>query len=473
MSQSAKIVVVRDGAVWTGGGEPRLLPRYDVIISDGVVAALEPNYRGRFDEEIDAGGCVVVPGFINAHVHPGTSPRSRGLAEDAEIAEDGAFYHLTVPVQMVAGDVLDADDIAAITEWDAVAMLRGGATTIVGEYFGPVDHWIPLVSRLGFRCDLGTTYPNRLGAIGFMKDGRIASTGAGDVAADFEAALGLHRTHDGCCEGRLSVHLSPHGPDTVPEDILRATKTQCEERGIRAHLHLAQHLAECRNIEARYGVSPVRYLNDIGFLGRDVVATHVTYIDDADINLLAATGAHVVHCPYRKAKEGVTSPFHEFLERGVNVAIATDSFSHDLMLDLKLACLLGKIRSGSVSRPSAVQALSCVSHGAATALGRADLGTLEPGAKGDLAVIALQSPFAAPVFDPLRALVYYGTAADIRHTLVSGRSVVREGAVVGVDMNHLRRRAQDACDRLWRRAADLGALPSGVRYTGCSCGHCP
>jgi 5-methylthioadenosine/S-adenosylhomocysteine deaminase len=472
MADSGGITVVRDGLVWTGGADPRLLPRHDVIIIDGAVATLEPDYRGRVDCEVDAGGCIVVPGLINAHVHPGTSPRSRGLAEDADIAEDGAYYHMTLPVQMIAGSVLDADDIAAITEWDAVAMLLGGATTIVGEYFGPVDHWIPIVQRLGFRCDLGATYPSRLGAIGFMQDGRIVTTDAGDVTGDYEAALRLCETLDGTLDGRLSTHLSPHGSDTVPEEILRATKRECSARGYRAHLHLAQHLAERRTIEALHGVSSVRYLDDIGFLGGDVLATHVTYVDDADIDLLAASGTHVVHCPYRKAKEGVLSPFSEFLAAGVNVALATDSFSHDLMLDLKLACLLGKIRSGSVQRPSAHQALSAVTHGAATALGRRDLGTLEPGARGDLVVISLQTPFAAPVFDPLRALVYYAGAPDIRHTMVDGVPIVRDGVVVGVDMGGLLRRAQSACDRLWRAADNRRVLPAGVRYAGCLCGQC-
>ncbi len=253
---------------------------------------------------------------------------------------------------------------------------------------------------------------------------------------------------------------------------MRATKRDCAARGTRAHLHLAQHLAEHRTIEARHGVSPVRYLKDIGFLGPDVLATHVTYVDDADLDALAASRTHVAHCPYRKAKEGVTSPFAEFLTRGVNVALATDSFSHDLMLDLKLACLIGKIREGMVQRPSARQALTALTHGGATALGRKDLGHLEPGARGDLVVISLNSPFAAPVFDPVRALVYYSGVSDIRHTLVDGVPVVRDGAVVGVDMDLLRRRAGDACDRLWSAAAARGVLPAGVRYEGCLCGQC-
>jgi len=467
----AHVTIVRDGTVWTGGAAPRLLPGHDVVVVDGVVAAIEPGYRGPVTEDIDAGGCLVAPGLINAHVHPGTSPRSRGLAEDSEVVEDGAYYHLTLPVQLVAGEVLDAADIAAVTEWDTVAMLLGGATTIVGEYFGSAEHWIPLIDRLGFRAQLGLTYPSRLGAIGFLKDGRIVSSDPGDVGADLEAALRLHDTHDGTLDGRLRIHLSPHGPDTVPEEVLRATKRHCAERGIHAHLHLGQHLAECRAIEARYGVSPVRYLHNIGFLGPDVMATHVTYVDEADIGLLADSGTHAVHCSYRKAKEGITSPFWEFLARGVNVAIATDSFSHDLVLDLKLACLLGKIRSGSVARPSARQALTCATHGAALALGRPDLGTLEPGARGDLIVVRLESPFTAPVFDPLRAFVYYGSASDIRHTLVEGRPVVRDGAVIGVDIAALRRRANDACHRLWELAAQRELLPVGAEYDGSACGH--
>src|SRR5690606_32094665 len=136
MSDTAFVTVVRGGLVWTGGPAPRVLPAHDLVIADGAVVAIEPGYRGRHDIEIDAGGCLVAPGLINAHVHPGSTPRSRGIAEDSNITEDGAYYHMTLPVQLLAPEVMDSEDIAAITEWDTIAMLRGGATTIVAEYFG-------------------------------------------------------------------------------------------------------------------------------------------------------------------------------------------------------------------------------------------------------------------------------------------------------------------------------------------------
>ena len=151
-----------------------------------------PDYRGRHDVEVDAGGCLVAPGLINAHVHPGTSPRSRGLAEDAEIVEDGAYYHVTLPTQMLGPQVLDDDDVAAITAWDVAASLLGGATTIVAEYFGSPKHWIPLVERVGFRGQLGANlsgkprgdrlrqgWPDRLGG----SEGRRGGARGGGAAA--------------------------------------------------------------------------------------------------------------------------------------------------------------------------------------------------------------------------------------------------------------------------------------------------
>ncbi len=465
MTSETETTVVRGGTIWTGGAKPEIHYRQDLVIENGEVAAIEPDYKGRADLEIDAHNCLVAPGLINAHVHPGNSPRSRGLAEDVEPPEGAAFYHMTLPVQLYARNVLSADDVLTIMEWDLIAMLCGGATTIVAEQFGPVDNWLRLVDRIGVRCHLGLTYPNDLGAIGFIKDGEITTDSTGDVALDLEQGLRLHDHYHGAFDDRLRVHLSPHGPDTVPEELLRETKRQCAERGIHAHLHLAQHLSERNTIAERSGGrTSVQYLNDIGFLGADVMATHVTFVDDDDIGILAETRTHVVHASYRKAKEGIASPFWDFLKRGVNVAIATDSFSHDLIQDLKFAAMIGKIRGSQVGHPTAREVLGCATQGAANALGRPDLGHLNPGARGDVTVISLLSPFNSPVLDPVRALVYYSSAADIRHTLVNGRLLYSEGKVAGSDVDAVRRRTIAACDRLWQSAAEGGAMPEGTRY---------
>jgi len=464
VSQTTEVSVVRGGTIWTGGPAPKLHHRADLVIEEGRVAAIEPKYSGRADLEVDAGGCLVVPGFINAHVHPGTSPRGRGLAEDVTLPPGAAFYHMTMPLQMYSPQVISPEDLAVIIEWDCLAMLLGGATTLVAEQFGSADPWIPLVERLGFRCYLGTTYPASFAAIGYFKDGRIVLGDPGDIAGGLAANLALHDRVHGSFGDRLRVHLSPHGPDTVPEEILRETKRQAVARNIHIHMHLAQHQFERDVVAKRSGKSSAGYLESIGFLGPDVMAIHCTYLDEGDYAILANTGTACVHVAYRKAKEAITSPFWEFLDRGINVALATDSYSHDFMLDMKFAAMIGKIRAGGAGKVTAERVLSCASWGAAKALGRTDLGRLDRGAQGDVAVISLTTPFNAPVFDPIRALIYYSSSADIRATLVAGRLVVQNGRVLGSDMDAVRRITTDRCRRLWSGAASKGVFPDGVTY---------
>lgn len=468
--KSSPVTVVRGGTIWTGGATPALHHNADLVIENGRVAAIEPRYSGSAEHEIDATGCVVIPGLINAHVHPGTSPRSRGLAEDITLPKGAAYYHMTMPVQMYSPEVISPEDLAPIIEWDCLAMLAGGATTIVAEQFGTADAWVKLVERLGFRCDLGTCYPSTYSAIGYWDGEKVALGDPGDVAAGLTANLALHDRYHGAFDDRLRVHLSPHGPDTVPEEVLRATKKAAQERNIHIHMHLAQHKLEREVVARRSGLSSVAYLDSIGFLGPDVMTTHCTYLEESDFPILARTGTSCVHIAYRKAKEALTSPFWEFLERGINVALATDSYSHDFILDMKFAAMLGKVRSGKGGLVTAERVLECATWGAAKALGRPDLGHLNPGAQGDAVIVDLTTPFNAPVFDPVKSLVYYSTAANIRTTLVSGRPIVQQGKVLGSDMAAVRAHTEACCRRLWSGAAARGALPEGVFYPDpCAC----
>ena len=466
MSDTATVTVIRADAVWTGGSRPQTLYGRDLVIEDGTVVGLEEDYRGRTDVEIDATGCVVVPGLVNCHTHAGCTPHARGVSEDLNILEDGAFYHSLIPLLGLGYTELSQDEFAAVMEWDAIAMLLGGATMIVEENFGGADIWMELVERLGFRSNLGLTYPGNVGSIGYVQDGKIVIDDPGDVAAGLAAGLKLHGDHHGRFDDRLRIHLSPHAPDTVPEEILRETKKEAQERDVTVHLHLAQHLSETRAIAERHGnKTPVQYLDDIDFLGPDVLATHVSYVTETDMEIIARARAHVVHCSYRKAKEGLNSPYWQFLKRGVNVALATDSFSHDLIEDLRLGALLGKISQNNVALPHAQHLVTSATLGAARALGRDDLGRLEPGARGDAVAIDISTPFNSPVFDPLRALVYYSTGSDVKHSVVDGRPVVVDRKVVGSDMDAIRKRAEAACRRIWRLGTERDALPQGVRYS--------
>ena len=166
-----------------GRARPGAPQRADLLIEEGAVAAIEPAHAGGADVEIDAEGCIVVPGLVNCHTHAGCTPPARGVAEDLDLPEAGAFYHSVVPLLYLFYDRVTRDEFEAIMEWDAIAMLLGGATTVVEENFGGADVWIELVGRLGFRSSLGLTYPGNVTAIGFVQDGKVVRDDPGDVAA--------------------------------------------------------------------------------------------------------------------------------------------------------------------------------------------------------------------------------------------------------------------------------------------------
>ena len=464
-NQTASVTVIRASAIWTGGSNPETLYNKDLVIEDGLVAGLEDDYKGRADHEVDATGCLVLPGLVNCHTHAGCTPHARGVSEDLTMHDEGAFYHSLIPLLGLGYSELTHEEFAAVMEWDTIAMLLGGATMVVEENFGGADIWIDLVERLGFRSNLGLTYPGNVGQIGYVRDGKIVIDDPGDVEEGLRAGLKLHDEAHGKFGDRLRIHLSPHAPDTVPEEVLRETKKQAQERGITAHLHLAQHLSENHAIADRHGnKTSVQYLEDIGFLGPDILATHVSYVTENDMDIIARTKTNVIHASYRKAKEGLNSPYWQFLERGANVALATDSFSHDLIEDLRLGALLGKISQSKVGTPQAQHLVSSATHGAAKALGRDDIGHLNPGARGDAIAIDISTPFNSPVFDPIRALVYYSSGADVRHSVVDGKPIVIDRKVLGSDMDAVRKGAEAACRRLWEMSVEKDALPPGVVY---------
>ena len=139
-----------------------------------------------------------------------------------------------IPLLGLAYSSLTPKEFDAVMEWDAIAMLLGGATTIVEENFGGADHWLRLVERLGFRSSVGLTYPGNVSAIGYVLEGKIVRD-AFDVEVGFTHALQFHEHHHDTLGGRLRVHLSPHAPDTVPEEFLRETRKRADELGTTIH----------------------------------------------------------------------------------------------------------------------------------------------------------------------------------------------------------------------------------------------
>jgi cytosine/adenosine deaminase-related metal-dependent hydrolase len=270
--------------------------------------------------------------------------------------------------------------------------------------------------------------------------------------------------------------MFPYTLDASTPALLQGAKEAADALGTHMRTHYAQSLSEVRDIMARYGQTPVDYLESLGVLDRNLILTHALYIagngpyedpEDRDLKRLAAHGVTVCHCPGVYLRRGVTlNSFSRYRRAGVNMALGTDMFPQDIITEMKWASLATKFVEHSSLSGTAAEAYEAATLGGAHALGRDDLGRLAPGAKADIVTIELDYLHIGPVVDPIKSLVRHATSRDIRHVIIDGRTVVDRGRLVGVDEEAIRTAAQAPYDRLRDQFSrwDRGHRPAGALF---------
>jgi cytosine/adenosine deaminase-related metal-dependent hydrolase len=235
--------------------------------------------------------------------------------------------------------------------------------------------------------------------------------------------------------GRLGAIVAPAQVDTCRAETLRKSAAVARERGLMVQIHACQTVPEFQEMTRRTGKTPIQWLDELGFLGPHATIAHGIFIDEhpwthwytrKDLDLLAASGTTVAHCPVVFSRYGHRlESFGKYLRRGVNIGIGTDSAPHNMLEEMR-------------------QALNAATIGGARALMRDDIGRLRPGAKADLVLLDLDLPLMRPGRDPLRNLIY--TAADraVRDVYVDGRQVVADRRVLTLDLETATARLEDS-----------------------------
>jgi cytosine/adenosine deaminase-related metal-dependent hydrolase len=245
--------------------------------------------------------------------------------------------------------------------------------------------------------------------------------------------------------------IMPSQVDTCTPELLRAARAAAEERDVPLQIHAAQSLVEFHEITRRHGLTPIQWLESIGFLGPRAIVAHAIFLDshswiswgtNEDLDILAASGASVAHCPNNFLRHGmVLESFARYRDAGVNLGIGTDTFPHNMLEEVRITALLGRIQPRSLDGARTAQVFEAATLGGARMLGRDDIGRLAPGAKADLVLVDLEHPAMKPLRDPLRSLIFTAAERAVRHVYVGGEQVVRDGRVLTLDH-------QGALDRL-------------------------
>jgi 5-methylthioadenosine/S-adenosylhomocysteine deaminase len=212
-------------------------------------------------------------------------------------------------------------------------------------------------------------------------------------------------------------------------------------------MHVHETTDEIQQSEAHYGCRPLERLQRLGLLTPTLTAVHMTQLTDQEIAQVAASGAHVVHCPESNLKlASGFCPVDKLIKAGVNVAIGTDGAASnndlDMFSDMRSAALLAKGVSGDPAAVPAALALRMATLNGAKALGLGhEIGSIEPGKAADLIAVDLGPIESRPIYHPISQLVYATGRHQVQHVWVAGRQLVKNGLVINADQQHLLKRA--------------------------------
>ncbi|MHA1593609.1 MAG: amidohydrolase [Candidatus Baldrarchaeia archaeon] len=423
----------------------RVLKNHAVVVEDDKIVDIGPadeiNKKYRRYEKLGGRRKIVMPGLINAHTHAGMS-LLRGYADDMQLYE-----WLTKKIWPVEAH-LTPDDVYIGTLLSCVEMLRCGITAFADMYFH-CEKIAEAVKKAGIRASICFA---------------IIETVMKDVDAALREGVNVVKKIHGTADGRVTAMLGPHAPYTCSPDTLMRVREIANDLNVGIHIHVAETREEKQQIEKSFDVKlgekgVVEYLDSIGFLGPDVLAAHVVWVSDKEIEILKERDVNVAHNPVSNMKlaSGV-SPVPDMLKRGVNVALATDgpvsNNCLDIFEEMKVAALLHKVSNLDPTTVPAIEALRmATTNGARALLLEKDIGTLEVGKKADVIILDFRKPRLTPLHNVISHIVYAARGEDVESVMVNGKLLMEHGEIKVLNVDEVMEKAEKAAYDLLSRAS--------------------
>jgi cytosine/adenosine deaminase-related metal-dependent hydrolase len=438
---NAELVVPQAGGDLPGGW---------VAVENGFIQAIgragtEPTAR----RVIDARGCLVTPGLVNAHHHMYQS-LNRGLKVGRTFNGLVEWLNFYYPIW----ERLDQEAIYLST-WMSLADLALDGCTTSSDHLNIHPQQRLLDAEIAAAREVGVRFHPTRGAMNLShKDGRLPPDtvveSEDDILADCERLVGSY--HDRARGAMIRIALAPCNPFAVSHALMRQAADLAEKLDVRLHTHLAESLDEEQFCLQQYGCRPLERFEEVGWGSRRSWAAHSIFVTDAEIDALARWGTGVCHCPSRNLLgTGRVAPVAKMRARGVPVSLSTDS-APSLRAELAVSREANLRLYGS--HLSARQLLELATLGSARCLGREDeIGQLGVGAVADIAVW----PLPESALEHAPDAVLEGWLSDgpkpPTYTIIQGRCVVDNGRLVNEDYAE-RKRRHDSITAQWQRIVD-------------------
>jgi 5-methylthioadenosine/S-adenosylhomocysteine deaminase len=411
------LTVIKDGAIAVSGTN---------ILEVGTSKEISKKYAS---EAIIIGeGKAVFPGLINTHTHA-AMVYFRGIADDLPLKE-----WLENHIWPAENRWLGPEFISDAIELACLEMLKGGVTTYNDMYFYE-DAAGKVTKKIGMRAVLG---------VGILDFPSKSANTSDEYFANAESFIKNWKGDE-----LITPCIAPHALYTCGTESLKRARRIADKYDIPIHIHLSETKWEVNEIKNRYRMTPVEYLDSLGFLDEKVLAAHCIWVEDDEIDLLAKRKVGVSHCMESNLKlASGFAPVVTMLMAGIKVTFGTDgaASNNDLNI-LSEMSTTAKVHKALSNNPTVLDAktvLLMATKWSAEVLGLGDkIGSIEKGKIADIVTINLKKPHLTPMYDVYSHIVYAAMASDVDTVMVNGKVVVNNSKFCNGDEEKILAKAKE------------------------------
>ena len=408
---------LKDIRIYTG---ERLMENGFIEIEDGVITRIgegSPETTAEMTvESFEGKEMLAMPGFINTHTHTGMAAL-RGIGDDLPFEE--WLFGRILPNE----DKLDGDSIYLSSMISMMEMARNGITSFVDMYMF-LDDICRAVEAFGMR--------------GYITRGLVDE---GDENGRLQKNIDIYDKWNSKAKGRINIGFGPHSPYMCSMDYLKEIGQCVKEQNSLVHIHLKESKRE-------RDMYTFREIAETGLFENKTIAAHCVHVTDDDIEVMKENGITPVNNPSSNLKlaNGI-APVRKFINKGLNVALGTDSVasnnSLDLWKEMYLSSLVNKGNTGDPETIPVKTALDMATKNAARAVGWKDTGELKEGYKADITFVDTSGIHYIPENNLLSNVVYSGRASDVVATMVDGEWIYFDGDFPKIDQGLIKKKFRE------------------------------
>ncbi len=430
-------------------GRHRLYENGEIVFEDGEVVFTGHGFPGEVARRIDYGNALIGPGFVDLDALSDLDTTI--LAYDNQPAWKKGRVWPRSYLEAGPYEMYSREELAFQKKHAFATLIRNGITTALpiaslfyrawGETAEEFGDAAEAAAELGLRAYLGPAY--RTGNQLVEADGTITTHYDEERGlAELDAAIAFCRRHEGAAGGLIRTMLAPDRVETSTAGLLRRTAQAGHDMAVPVRLHCCQSKTEYDLVLAQHGMSPPEWLHSLGFLNERSLLPHGTYVSGSrhverpgrDLEIIRDAGAAIVHCPLVSGRHGnAIDHFGRYRALGLKLGMGTDTSPPDMIMNLQVGMILARVMAGSVMACRSEDYYDAATIGGADALGRPDLGRLQPGSRADITVFDLDRPHLGQVIDPVQTMLLAGHGRDFASVIIDGRFVMEDRVIPGID----------------------------------------